>query len=108
MGYVERIQYIRMHITFSPEFLQGRNPLRKPRRWKKGAIMLREMNEGFVVDSSGVGHLWVAGCCGYVNDLRFPQKEGNFLVSHVPVRFEEGPYPLESGFHDACSHKLII
>ena len=41
--------------------------------------MSHEMNEGFVVDSSGVGHLWVAGCCGYVNDLRCPQKEGNFF-----------------------------
>jgi len=70
--------------------------------------MSLEMNEGFVVDSSDLGHLWVAGCCGYVNDLWFPQKEGNFLVSRVPVRFEEGPYLLESGFHHACSHKLII
>jgi len=69
--------------------------------------MSHGMNEGFVEASFGVGHLWVAGCCGYVNDLRFPRKEGNFLVSRVPFRFEEGPYLLESGFHDAFCHKLI-
>lgn len=79
MGYVERIQYVVNAYNLFVGIFTGKNPLRKPRRWKKGAIMSHEMNEGFVVDSSGVGHLWVGGCCGYVNDLRFPQKEGNFF-----------------------------
>jgi L-ascorbate metabolism protein UlaG (beta-lactamase superfamily) len=85
--YVEGIQYFENAYNPSSEFFKGRNPLRKSRHCKKGAIISLEMNEGFIVDSSGVGHLWVAGCCGYFNDLRVPQKEGNFLVSPVPVGF---------------------
>lgn len=54
--YVERIQYFANTYNISSEFLKGRYPLRKSRHCKKGAIISLEMNEGFVVDSSGVAH----------------------------------------------------